>query len=398
MDDPNIENAKSPRTKQSPAVEAIKIGITLLVIVLLLGIIQYPSWWLRMLHEGPRAILNEALGEFFRLNLLVFFSCVVISLACYYLFSLRAIWALLLSYELRIIFGSRFLSGFMPAVFALAVFRLYATNLEHSRFQTQQEILGKLDQIAQEPSKSGKPYSVDLPKGPLDYIYQDVKKIDDLFKQIEPSEKLEERSVEQKLTGKDEGSAGIEKLAKFSSGNEHTVQSKENYRPTELSPAGKLQLIYKSLAAQGTLWEVRQIEIQNKDLSDFDSSVELLKEKYKIPLLSEKLHELRLQLLAKAVELKNDNGVPMEGFVFVKGDFATVVSTNSVQLKYQLVASMPERAVLIASFPSTGLVDSELDRFGSEDNWRLTVFGKVIHKTESTNSVVWRVQPYAIFR
>jgi hypothetical protein len=388
---------QNPKNGNGRIMQAIKIVMTLLLLALVCGVTLFPYWWLAALHAGPSAILQVAFNRFFVMNLLILGGSIGIAFAFIYLSSIKEVWAHVLTIELKRMFGYRFISTILPFLFALAAFRIFTTHLESSRFQVQNEILGKIDQL-REASLTSVQVSSALTKGPLDYIFQDLKKIDELFKQIEPPEKLEERSVEQKLVGKDEGSLGMEKLAKFNSGNEHTVQSTENYRATELSTAGKLQIIYKSLADQGALRELRGIEIQNKDLSEFDSSVELLKQKYKLPIPEDQIKDIRLELLSKAVDIKNDNSVPMEGFVLVAGDFAVTVSTNSVQLKFQLVSSIPDRSVVFASVPSSGFTDTELERLGRETNWQLKVFGKIIHRNEFTNSIVWLIQPYAIFR
>lgn len=365
----------------------LKLLSLLLGLYVAVGVIAFPWWWYQVLTTlDLQSFFQEALGPYFFHNLAL--AAVVCGLGYAHRTlgtkTAKPVWI----ERLDTIIDSRAASATVWTLLILSIARALFVG-----FDTRAE--QRPGRVADPSTTSVRLSPVQLP---IELVFADRARLSDLFGQLLGELKI----AEQKLLQKD--SIAVEGSANAGVATAGTKSGRESERSTTLTAVEpndpvKTVRVMEHLARNGSLLTVKSIELQSRELKEFEAAVETLS-KHNIVIPRVALDDRRRVLIDRHLTQAAPKEFAARTWVLIDGKVTTAANPQSktLTLRFDYVPTVPSRVAFTCSVPFSEVRSSELLQPGSTQSMELRIFGRIVSSTTTGAQTTYSLSCYAAFR
>lgn len=231
---------------------------------------------------------------------------------------------------------------------------------------------------------------------PLDVVFIDNPKVRAAFSQIAPELALSEKAV--RTQSSSELQAGTESgplKVSGSLGKEGEVTDRFTVPPS--SESRELLELIRFLSQKSILKNVSRIEVQSDELKFFDVAVTFFRE-LSISFSEEEAAAVRRKLIERNVLERIPDEFREGAWVLISGHHNVSFGKDTALFLFEYAPGSHKGVVFGCSVPLSRLPQDEVDLLRLEQEWNLKLFGKIVHREDNRDEMLYRVACYGIFR
>lgn len=361
----------------------IKLASLIFGIYITIGILLWPSWWFNVIYRlDVRAFSEQVFGWYFNLNVSIVAITSALSYWYYHANSSGKPWAA----KLTKILNWKLLPG--------AIFMLIAIGMSRAAFVAMEDTVEFATDEQKFEVNDLNNVAVNLP---IEILFSDKYKIDEAFGQIQGDLRLSEKKISEKNSiGLSSSAAGG--IASASAEVAREGETASTYQAVDSNQSQKLVKFLRYLKLNHALVGIKSIELQSQDLKEFDKAVEILTDRYDIP-ISQTLVDSRRRTL---IESNLKDAAPREfkigSWVVISGkvSFSTIGKYSTVKFEY--VPSLPSRVSFSCSVPTADLKMQQPVPKKDHLAVDMRIFGKIASVDNQSSQSKYDVSCFAFFR
>ena len=290
---------------------------------------------------------------------------------------------------------SNFLKGktsltFLWVFILLAAFRLISVSF-HDKTKDINQLAEKIEDL-EIRSRSDSLVSL-----PIEIIYFDKDKIDDLYSQLSPSLQLSERSLGKRQNGTLDGTVGVEGVASVNGKIEDGKESQEKYTSRNISISEKAISIINKLNSEKNLLKIIPVIVESKELTSLNIAADAFNAN-QIKYDMEKLEKTKKIIINNALQSKAQEIYKTNSWVLISGPVGVAsANENYLNFKFEYFSGAESYVSFSCDLPTSKFNKSEFALLQSQPKWELNIFGKIINSSNGKSNK-YSLSCFAVYR
>ena len=225
-------------------------------------------------------------------------------------------------------------------------------------------------------------------KTPLDFIYINKERVDNLFEQIKPELILREKQLESQTEEGKEISSGDNPVLTAKRSEKNQNKQTDIYSAVEISDPKKVTELLNHFYSSNTIKEYQTLELSAEDVKKLES-LRTISQQFHIPYDNTKFVRVYDRVIGESLIKEHSAMKVLSGQVVIKGDFLVSINEDKILLKHNYFQIDDNNRITfsVSTLKKSEKISGALGDAGQNNKaMNLSIFGKVT-RVESNDKV-----------